>query len=483
MPKTFNQALKSTESKFWNDAIEKEWNAMFFNKVFEFVDRPHKKNMVKSKWVFDKKINEKGEVTRYKARLCAKGFSQVSGVDYHLTYAPTIDRTTINVILTYCLANNLIVKQFDVETAFLQAPLQEDIYMEIPDGFSDRYPKNQVIHLLRAIYGLKQSSKAFNDKLTKVLTQLGWVQLKSDLCLFKRNAEILAAFVDDCIVGVTNESSYQIILEEIAPSLKLVDLGDIKHFLKIKVDYDVDKQYCKLSQPVFIKEILEGASMNECAPKYTVLDPHTQLCKGEESEGMKTKPFREILGQLIYLATCTRPDIYYAVVKLSQFNNCFNSTHWNQLMHLLCYLKATENDGLVLSPGDLRIRTYTDADWGGNIDNRRSTSGILILLGNSVVLWKSKTQKTVAHSTMEAEFKALASGVSFSICIMALKGENYKGRSKHNEIHFHIVKEIIESSDIVLNYVQTGNNVADMLTKVLTRDKLQFLKQKLNIGV
>ena len=84
---------------------------------------------------------------------------------------------------------------------------------------------------------------------------------------------------------------------------------------------------------------------------------------------------------------------------------------------------------------------------------------------------------------MEAEFKALASGVSFSICIMALKGENYKGRSKHNEIHFHIVKEIIESSDIVLNYVQTGNNVADMLTKVLTRDKLQFLKQNLNIGV
>ena len=175
-------------------------------------------------------------------------------------------------------------------------------------------------------------------------------------------------------------------------------------------------------------------------------------------------------------------------------------------MHLLCYLKATKEEGIYLSAGDFQIRTYTDADWGGNLDTRRSTSGILITLGKSVILWKSKGQITVAHSTMEAEFKALANGVSYSLwleellrelgsdkpgtnmfcdnqgCILALNGKNYIGRSKHNEIHFHVVKERMESSTITVNYIQSEENVADMLTKILTKDKLQYLKQKLNIG-
>ena len=252
---------------------------MFTNKVFEFVECPKNKHLIKSKWVFDKKYNEKGEISRYKARLCAKGFTQVPGIDYHLTYSPTVDRATINVSLTYCLKNKLLVKQFDVETAFLQAPLQETIYMEIPASFSQRYPKNTAIHLLRAIYGLKQSSKAFNEKFTSVMIKLGRSQLKSDLCLFQRNSEILAAFVDDCIVGVKEESSYKTIIEEISQHLKIVDLGNIKHFLKINVDYDLKKQCCKLSQPLFIEDILTNANMLDCKPKYTVLDPHTQLRK------------------------------------------------------------------------------------------------------------------------------------------------------------------------------------------------------------
>ena len=474
--------------------------------MFEFVDRPVDRKIVKSKWVFDKKVNEQGIITRYKARLCAKGFTQTKGVDYDLTCAPTIDRSTINLLLCYCLEKNLIVKQFDVQTALLQADLKEEILMEVPEGFKDKYPKNRVIRLLRAIYGLKQSSRAFNEKLTQTMILLGWRQLMSDQCVFQKNGDVLAAFVDDCFVGIKDDISYTVLLEQLSKHLKIVDLGAIKHFLKISVEYDVGRKWCKLSQPVFIEEIISNTGMESAFGKFTVLDPHTKLEKLDDSPVIE-KPYQAVVGQLIYLAVCTRPDIYFAVVKLSQFNNCYRQVHWNQLMHLVRYVKATKNEGLIIRPGDFRIRTFTDSDWGGNLDDRRSTSGVVVMLGESPILWKSKVQKSVAHSTMEAEFQALAKGVSFTIwisemlkelgydhpftdlfcdnqgCIAALKGDNYKGRSKHNQIHFHIVQEKVKEKKMVINYVHSQDNIADLLTKVLTRAKLQPLKEKLGVGV
>ena len=303
----------------------KEWDAMHNNGVFEFTKRPPERKTVQSKWVFDKKLNEKGEVIRYKARLCAKGFTQIFGIDYNLTYSPTIDRSAINILITYCLHNKLIVKQFDVETAFLQAKLEEEIFMEIPEGLKTNSEDN-VIQLKKAIYGLRQSSKVFNDKLTFTLKNLGWIQLKSDPCVFKRNSEIIAAFVDDCMVGSTSENSYNQIVRDIALHLKLVDQGGINHFLKIKIEYNLAQQYCKLSQPVFIDKIIEFCGISSSESKLTPLDVHTQLRQSNE-EPHGVRPYREVVGQLLYLATCTRPDIYHAVIALSQFNNNYSKPH------------------------------------------------------------------------------------------------------------------------------------------------------------
>lgn len=320
--------------------------------------------------------------------------------------------------------------------------------------------------------------------------------------MFKRNQEILAAFVDDCMVGTVSKESYSQIVHNISKHLKIVDQGQINHFLKIKVEYNLNERVCKLSQPVFVDKIIQFCGLSMCKGKSTPLDPHVQLRKSEEC--LNDRPYREVIGQLLYLATCTRPDVYHAVMLLSQFSNNYSHEHWDQLLHVVKYLSTTRNEGIFLRPGDFTMKTYTDSDWGGNLDSRRSTSGIVIMLGSGLVFWKSKIQKTVAHSTMEAEFKALATAVSFALwvkdfinelvsnhlkkidfycdnqgCILALQGRNYKGRSKHNEIHFNIVKERIERNCIKIHYIESDFNVSDMFTKSIVKNKLQFLKQRI----
>ena len=254
--------------------------------------------------------------------------------------------------------------------------------------------------------------------------------------------------------------------------------------------------------------------MQDSRPKSTPLCPYTLLEKVDLSvdqiEKMKKYPYQELLGKINYIANSTRPELSVAVSKLSQFSNNPAYIHWNQLLHILKYLKFSTNEGIYLQhKNNDQLIAYSDSDWAGDKSTRKSTTGYTILMGKSLLCWKSQLQQTVAHSTLEAEFKAMAQMISTLIwckglleelkmikkneetnlycdnngTIKVLNNKNFKGRCRHNEIHFSIVREQIEEYFLKLHYVETENNVADMFTKQLNKIKLCKLKNLINCRV
>ena len=504
VPNTYKQATNCEEKVQWEAAIQKEWDSMSNNDVWEVVTMPENRKCVRSKWVFDKKHDENGNLVKFKSRLVAMGCTQVEGIDYTDTYAPTVERSSIRIMLMYCLKKRFFVNQADVVSAFLQAPLEEEIYMYPPDGFRNVIGKDKVLKLRKSIYGLKQSSREFHKKLANILLKLGWKQLKSDPCIFMKNDEIIIHHVDDLLFGASSVGNYNKLIKQIDSEMKIIDQGPVKHYLKMKIDYNLEKGTCKISQPAYIMEIMEEFNLVNIQTKRTPLCPHTVLDKVELTEEEKKKmanlPFRELLGKINYLACTSRPDLSVCVTRLAQFSNCYSSSHWNQLIHVVQYLKYTKDEGIYLNACNGPLQAFSDSDWGGDRPTRRSTTGYVIKFGGSIIMWKSTLQKSVAHSTMDAEFKALAICISILIyvknllkemnifdslkdffcdntsCISTLLNNNYKSKTKHNEIHFRIVREQMEKNNLRLQYVESNQNLADILTKQVTHDKLSQLK-------
>ena len=375
IPSSYKQAINCPENKKWQTAIKKEWDSMFKNDVWEVVDVPIDRKCVRSKWV------ENGNLLKFKSRLVAMGCTQVEGV---ATYAPT-----------------KIFNKSDVDLcAFLQASLDEEIYMTLPDGFKDVYGVQKALKLKKSIYGLKQSSREFHGKLANILITLGWKQFKSDSCMFMKNSEIIIHHVDDLLFGSSSVESN--LITNINKHMRIMDQGHVRHYLKMKIDYNLKSRVCKISQPAYVQELLEEFNLENIQTKRTPLCPHTILDKVELNEEEKIKmqklPYRELLGRINYLACTSRPDLSIAVTRLAPYSNCYGSLHWNQLIHVIQYLKYSRNDGIFLIPNDDGLQAFSDSDWGGDRPTRRSTTGYIIKFCGSILMWKSTLQKSVAHS-------------------------------------------------------------------------------------
>lgn len=501
IPKFYKEAENSSE---WMEAIDVELKAMEEFGVWEIVQRPPGINIVKTKWIFDLKRTEHGEILRYKARLVAQGFSQVYGVDYHETYSPTLCKEALRTLLVYAVTNKMTVRHFDVKSAFLNADLEENIYINAPKGYGV-LPSGSVLKLKKALYGLKQG---WNAKFIEVMKTLGFVQCKSDECIFIKEKEIMAIHVDDILV-ICKDHSYITYLNEMNKLMVVNDLGEASYFLKIKIRIFLDEGKVELSQEQYIKDLLEETAMTDSKPMKTPLDVNTVLeiveISEDERNQMKKKPFREIIGKLNYLATNSRPDLSIVISKLGRFSNDPALVHWKQLKRCLRYLKGTITQKLVLNAQDRVFNCFTDADWAGDVVDRKSTSGYVICIGNAPVLWKCKRQDSVATSTMESEFKALthclsdfiwlwnlAVEIGFHIhsailfadnmgAITTTKNNSYKGRAKHNQIHYHFVRETIMNYNVEVKYIDGNKNPADLLTKQVTHDKLVKFKKCLNL--
>ena len=506
-PATVKKALTSPDKAKWKIAMEKEFESLRENNVWELVELPQDRTAVGSKWVFKVKVGADGEVERFKARLVAQGFSQQFGLDYDETFCPVVRFESIRTVIALAMQNGLRLHQMDVTTAFLNGELKEEVYMKQPEGFIAEDEKRLVCKLKRSIYGLKQSPRCWNSVLDEHLKKMGFVQTASDPCLYvKSEGEmfIIAVYVDDLLLAVKSEQLLAEAKRSLAGQFKMKDMGKLEYFLGVKIVLDLEAGSAWIGQPVYTQGILLKYGMEHAKPVNSPVDPSSKLVKAmEESESCDQAQYQSAVGSLLYLSTRTRPDITYAVSTVARF--CANPSqhHWIAVKRILRYLKGTLNFGLLYrKDGPTEFTGYSDADWAGDIDDRKSTSGYIFQIGGTAVSWRSKKQSCVALSTAEAEYMALASAAQEAIWLRRLRNDlkdgpagsmvifednqaaicmarnpQFHGRAKHIDIKYHFIREQVQNDVVSLKYCQTGEMIADILTKGLTYDKFSKLRK------
>lgn len=390
--------------------------------------------------------------------------------------------------------------------------------MKQPQGFvNEEHPKH-VCRLKRSLYGLKQAPMVWNNDIDNYLKKLGLAPTTEDPCLYKLIEDnelkfMLFLYVDDILFAGPRKliDKFKGLIKSKYP---LTDLGKASYVIGYEIHRDRLSRKIILHQAAYINKLFERTNMIDCKPAATLAPSGRSLKKEmspktrEEIEIMAKGPYRETTGGPLYLSTGTRPDIAEAVWKLCQFNNDPGPQHWSAVKHLLRYLKITQYVGVELGglKNDLKLRAWADADWGGCLDTRRSTSGIVIQLGNSTIQWKSRRQASAALSTMEAEFYALSLctqevmyfrklmyslGLSSAqestkisqdnqACIIHAGGKVIT-RAKHIDLQYQFVKEKVQLGVIELQYLPSEQMAADLLTKPLTRDKHNKNMQYLNL--
>ncbi|MBW0511801.1 hypothetical protein O181_051516 [Austropuccinia psidii MF-1] len=457
------------------------------------------------------KRNASNRITEYKAHLCAQGFSQTLGVDYSKTFAPTGRLNSLRTLIAFSAMNGLDFQQMDVKSAFLNAPLTEDVYLSVPQGIS--LDKGKVcLKLHKAIYGLKQAPLAWYERLTKWLKSINFKSSVADPCVFYRpdaNPIWLFLHVDDLAIFGKGISLFK---SEIKNEFEVKDMGTAKLILGISVCHLNDS--ILLSQAHYVDSLLDQYGLGDCQSVVTPMIPNQHLDKATEDEVAAFKNlnvnYRSAVGSLSYLSIATCPDISFAISSLLQFLEQPGIQHWKAFIHLLRYLKGTYSFCLVYQRyQEAKVVAYSDADWGNCRITRQSTTGFVILMGNCLITWKTWKQPTVSLSTSEAEYKALAdlgaevlwlrqliqelnlmeTSKPVTIfddnqgCINTANGDcNSNGRRmKHIEIQLHFIREVIKLGNMEVLYVPLSEMLADFLTKSVSRPALQ--KCLLSLGV
>ncbi|MBW0499166.1 hypothetical protein O181_038881 [Austropuccinia psidii MF-1] len=494
-PRTYKKELASVDKALWEMAIKKELQAMNDLNVWDVVYLKSDYKLVGTTWVFRIKRNHLNEVTEHKARLCAQGFTQTPGLDFDKTYSPTGCLNSLQTLIAFAASRKLEFHQVDVKSAFLNAPLAEIVYLSIPQGLNLDQRK-YCLKLNKAIYGLKQAPLAWYERLQKWLIKSGFSSCILDPCVFFWNGQIptlLYIHVDDIAIFSSDASVFK---KEIACEFDIKDIGPADLMLGVKVSRTDTS--ITLDQHHFTEALLDLYGLLECKTVSTPLIPNTHMSVATLDEIEKFKllgvNYCSAVGSINYLSTATRPDLSHRVSCLSQFLESPGIQHWNGFLHVLRYLKGTQDLGLVYSSNQPQgITSYSNADWGYCQQTRRSVTGYLATFDGSLVLWKTWKQPTVSLSTAGAEYKAVCDLASELLwlqqwcqecrlcqfkepipiyednqsCINVVNGNanmNNK-RMKHVNIQLHFIKEVVDSSKIKLVYVPTKLMLADFLTK------------------
>lgn len=503
-PKSFKQASQDAR---WREAMQKEIKALEKNGTWSLENLPKGKRAIDSKWVYKIKYKPNGEVERYKARLVAKGFTQMEGVDYHDTFAPVAKLVTVRTLLAIAVKRDWIIHQLDVNNAFLHGDLDEEVYMKIPQGFSNN-DETRVCRLRKSLYGLKQASRNWYHKFATFLVNLNFRQSKADHSLFLYNDKsvmiVVLIYVDDVIITGNCLTKIQEVKTKLDHEFSIKDLGVLKYFLGIEVARTNDGLV--LSQRKYVLDILKDSGKLGCKPSSFPIEHGLKLDKGEKEQSVDANQYRRLIGRLLYLQA-TRPDITYTVNILSQFVADPRSVHLEAADRVLRYLKATPGQGILLARmGDPILTAYCDSDWLGCPYTRRSRTGYILLLGGSPISWKTKKQSVVSRSSAEAEYRAMASTISEVLWVRWLLSELqvpvpsatslfcdnqaarhiannpvFHERTKHVEMDCYFVRERVESNEVVPMRVSSKFQLADLLTKGLTTQQHQFLLGKIGM--
>ena len=502
----YNQAMSRPDSEQWQEAIKTELNSLSQMRTWTFAELPKGKKALGTKWVFNIKRDGQNNILKYKARLVALGCHQRPGEDYDEIYASVVSKNALRLFLAAVNQLNLHLHQLDVETAFLNAELGEEVYLRIPSGLTNNKESAQVLKLNRSLYGLKQAPRAWNQELTKTLNQIGFKcnQLDQSVlkCTSTETVIYMCFYVDDILIAGTDLSCIQTMKDLIQTKYKITDLNEAKHFLGMTIIRDRTAGTMILHQANKVSDYIQQHGIE--TSKIQSIPLNVPLLDDPLEESVEHLQYQKICGQLQYLSGTTRPDICYAASALARYNANPKKSHWNALRGTLKYLHGTENKTLVFQATDenvtkhITVNAYSDADYAGEKSSRRSRTGYVIQTMGSLVAWQSKMQPTIAISTTEAEYQAATATVKEVLWIKnylkelltpkeisaKIKMDNQSAlrlllnpqsvtRAKHIDVQHHFLRERAVRDEVQFEYCPTDQMIADYLTKQVPVQKFK----------
>jgi hypothetical protein len=493
------------EHECWQNAMQAELQALKENHTWNIVPCPPTVKPIGSKWVFSVKLRSDGSLDRYKARLVALGYKQEYGVDYEETFAPVAKMTTVRTILAIAASQSWPLHQMDVKNAFLHGDIQEEIYMKLPSGMTTSSP-HDVCKLRRSLYGLKQAPQAWFEKFRNTLLSFHFTQSQYDSSLFFHMSVsgivLLLVYVDDIIITGTDCGLITKLQQQLHATFYMKDLGQLTYFLGLEVHHRAKGIF--VNQHKYIQDLITLAGLEDTSSVDTPMEVNVKYRKNEGDLLDDPTLYRHLVGSLIYLTT-TRPDISYVVHQVSQFMSSPQHLHLAAVRRIIRYLRGSPTRGLFFpTDSSLQLVAYSDADWAGCPDTRRSTTSWCMFLGDALISWRCKKQDRVSKSSTEAEYRAMSTACSEIVWLRGLLAELgfpqttftplhadntsaiqiatnpvFHERTKHIEVDCHSIRDTLESQVISLPHISSDLQVADIFTKAMARQRHQFLVGKL----
>ena len=442
----------------------------------------------------------------------AKGYSQHPVTDYSETFAPVVQMNNLRSLLAFAVQNKLIIHQMDVTTAFLHGCLEEDIYMEQPPGYIKEGQESFVCLLQKSLYGLKQAPRCWNITFCEYMKSLGFVQLKSDYCIFKKEDSLvfIALYVDDLIPIAQNMNIMNSVKADIAKHFPVKDVGQLLYILGVNCVQDHQNERIGLTQEMYIDKLIDKFELTDALPVATPSDVNVTLMKNDGISKPVDKLFyQSLVGSFLYIALATRPDIQFAVSTVTKYNASPDQSHLTAAKRILRYLKLTKS--FILWYGtelNDRLIGYCDADYARDVDDRHSTSGYVLVIANGAVSWYSGKQRGIATSTAQAEYQALSHATKEAVFLRQLftelKGTDYgpmtvcednqaalaiaknpvfHSKAKHIDVCYNFTREAVVNKRIQLEYCSSKFMIADILTKPIPRLQFEHLRLLFGLGL
>ena len=512
-PLSYSEALAQYRAVNWKEAMTAEFRSLNENETWTYCSKaPDGIRPIGCKWVYLLKTNPDGS-HRFKARLVIKGYEQT---EIGETFAPVAKLVTLRMVLALSTIHGWEIDHMDVVTAFLNPPVNNDIYMFLPEGIDwldPTKPANTTIcKLNKALYGLKEAPRLWYHHIDKFLQSINFQKSTNDPNLYQSTDGelLLILYVDDLLLASKSRSHIDQAKQHLHKRYRMNDLGPARRFLGLEIE-SLPNGHLRLHQRQFIAKVLHRFNMKQCNGTQTPMETNQKLLPAQPSERLvEPREYQSLVGSLMYLAVGTRPDIAYTVAVLSKFNAKPTDNHFLAAKRLLRYLKQTASLALVYSPAN-SLFGYTDSDFAGDIGDRKSTSGYVFILANAAISWRSKKQTLVSLSSTEAEYVGCSEAAREAIWLRRLYNEittknakvnkpaiqlllsdsqgaislaetpRFHNRTKHIAVKYHFVRDSCATGSIHLEYIPTTQMTADIMTKALPRDTHQ--RHVLNMGL
>ena len=422
-PLSYNDFIKSSgeDQVAWRGAMVEEKDSLIENNKWTLTDPLPGKKVLRGKWAYKPKRGANGEITRCKARWVVRGFEQIEGRDYHETFASVVKPMSYKALFAIAAARDYEIEQMDVKTAFLYGTVEEELYVEQPTGCEDG--TTRVCRLNKALYGLKQSPRIWYNMLTEFLASHGYHPITMDSSIYRKDRTYIAVYVDDLLIVGPSSSEISSIKGHLNTQFKMTDLGPCSFYLGMQVIRDRRWRTLCLSQAGYINQILRRFYLKNEGYRTLPMRPDLQLTRApaEYLASHETRlRYQSAVGSLMYAMLGTRPDTAFAVSVVSRYASNPTEDHWKAVVRIFAYLNKTRNLQLVFRGAIQPLTGYSDADWAGDRDTRRSTGGYKFDIGSGAFSWSSKRQPTIALSSCEAGYMAETQATKEAICLQKL---------------------------------------------------------------